>query len=330
MYWITESMFSFSYLSGAPNTKGLWDVLRTHLVLVHPLKPSEATLSLSYQFFRHLERFLTPDLVVVLVPDLSESSSSLNRTLAATLLSEDPAVCLPQPFFLVCLCLQLVMLILTRCGSALFRVAVTIHHVVLELSLLCPGSPITVMFTLSSGFTQVLVENVVDCSLFSSVHHVLHDCAFRAVSAPWRRCLRVRQSRSASAELTPVQCEASVSPRSWLSRRAARPFTCWRTCFHPHAPFRCCAWSAGNQRGLQLVHVLRVVRRLSPKQVPTLSTLRAPHVECSTSELGCSDSLLHVAILSGPLFAEGLCEDAIVTPGLGCSGSRIHAVIRPS
>ena len=47
------------------------------------------------------------------------------------------------------------------------------------------------------------------CSLFLSVRHALRDLVFRAVSAPQRQCLRVRRSRSASAELTPpVQCEA--------------------------------------------------------------------------------------------------------------------------
>ena len=60
-----------------------------------------------------------------------------------------------------------------------------------------------------------------------------HDFAFRAVSASRRRCLRVRHSRSASAELTPpVQCEPSVSPRSRLS--SARTLTC---CESPEPPW---------------------------------------------------------------------------------------------
>ena len=45
------------------------------------------------------------------------------------------------------------------------------------------------MVTLSAGFKQVIVGAAVDCSLFSSVRRVVHDFAFRSVSAPGRLLL---------------------------------------------------------------------------------------------------------------------------------------------
>ena len=95
------------------------------------------------------------------------------------------------------------------------------------------------LFLPAVGFPQwLLVLPAVGCSLFSSVRH---DFASRAVSALQRRCLRVRLSRSASAELTPVQCEAMVSLRSPRVRLLLlTPALLLSTDL-----LACCAWFAG-------------------------------------------------------------------------------------
>ena len=109
----------------------------------------------------------------------------------------------------------------------------------------------------------------VGCSLFSCVRH---DFASRTVSAPRRRCLRGRLSRSASAELTsPVQCEVLVSSRSWLSRRAAHHA-------HSRAAPQHCAWYAGltNTTLLLFLPALCVEVHVSRAWLLQLSHSRRP------------------------------------------------------
>ena len=115
-----------------------------------------------------------------------------------------------------------------------------------------------------------------------------------------------------------MQCEAPGFPQVFrcLDELFARPRADTRVLFRTlcHVllsarTFTCCAWSAGLN-GTTPLSLRGAVRGGVRLQNPG------------------SDLLLHVAILSRPLFAEGLCENAIVTPEPGCSGSRVHVVIR--
>ena len=82
-----------------------------------------------------------------------------------------------------------------------------IHHVVLILVLL--------QFSVDDPLLLERIFGLLSCLLGCSSRLTSREFANRAVSASQRRHLRVRQSRSASAELTPSsQCEAVVSARS--------------------------------------------------------------------------------------------------------------------
>ena len=178
--------------------RDLWDVLHTHLALVRQLELCETSLSLSHKIIRHLRRFLEPVLVLVRILDLvlSEASSwilvtSLDRNLAATLPERASCglfaaailPCWPFPAVGDALSYQLEV----RSFPVWFRsVQCCVDH-----PSRCSGpqaslplrSPVTVTFTLSAGFMQVLVENAVDCSLFSSAQSCVHPPASLLASA---------------------------------------------------------------------------------------------------------------------------------------------------
>ena len=144
--------------------------------------------------------------------------------------------------------LRAVIVVVQLLGSCGLFAAAVVHHEVLACgyyrspaagSLLSTrsGSALVCSFAVTvnhpSGrcflWTAVLLSVAERCSVTS------RDFAFRSVSAHRRRHLRVRQARSASAELTPPrQCDALVSARHWLTRRAVRS---------SHVP--CCSWSDG-------------------------------------------------------------------------------------
>ena len=203
MYWITESVFFFSYLSGVLNTKNSeMRCARTLLWFIrwssHPGHlPPPSTL---------------PRTCPGPCPGPCPRSSLRPSTVSWLRLFSDRgslrSVCHSHSSLSVLACNAL----FTRCGSALLS-SITSFWI---SGFLSPGNHPSRCSRLSvTPFATLLFEL---CQLTA-----------------WR-CLWVRQSRSASADLTPpVQCEASVSPRSWLSQRAARSSTCWPTCSTPHA-----------------------------------------------------------------------------------------------
>ena len=112
------------------------------------------------------------------------------------------------------------------CG--LFAAAV-LPHEVLACSWLCSFTRCGSALVLSFRFTCAFL-GVTSCSRRALFLHVSRFATLRFEQCPLSlpvAAYPVRLSRSASAELTPpVQCEALVASRSWLSRRAAPSSTC--------------------------------------------------------------------------------------------------------
>ena len=155
----------------------------------------------------------------------------------------------------------------TRRGSALF-----FPPWVRSSGFLSPASSNLAMYTQTAGF------------------------ALRAILAPWRRWLRVRQSHSASAELTPpVQCEALVSSRTYATSRNPSPVHMLTHVFSSARSLTCCAWSGSSQ--------------------PTVSTLRALRVKrLCLQELGCSGSLSFFSAWSWTPLCR-VCGHSCASPG---------------